>query len=86
MDLCLKIHDETRMSNDWATSVKIDAVHILRWLQEEYLSIQKKLVMCLVNMEKDFDRVTRKVVEFEMRKKGISEALGTAVMGLFKGA
>ena len=49
----------------------IDAVFILRRIQEEYLARQKKLYMCLVDLEKAFDRVPRKVVEWAMRKKGI---------------
>ena len=42
--------------------------------------------MCFVDLEKAFDRVTRKVVEWAMRKKGIPVALVTAVMCLYKGA
>ena len=42
--------------------------------------------MCFVDLEKAFDRVPRKVVEWAMRKKGNQEALVTAVMSLYKGA
>ena len=63
----------------------IDAVFILRRIQEEFLAKQKKLYMCFVDLEKAFDRVPRKVVEWAMRKKGIPEALVTAVMSLYKG-
>ena len=63
----------------------IDAVFILRRIQEEFLAKQKKLYMCFVDLEKAFDRVPRKVVEWAMRKKGIPEALVTAVMSLNKG-
>ena len=64
----------------------IEAVFILRRIQEEYLARQQKLYMCFVDLEKAFDRVPRKVVEWAMRKKGIPEALATAVMSLYKGA
>ena len=47
----------------------IDAVFILRIIQEEYLSKEKKLYMCFVDEEKSFDGVSRKVVEWAMRKK-----------------
>ena len=35
----------------------VDAVFILRRLQEEYLDKEKKLYMCFVDLEKVFDRV-----------------------------
>ena len=64
----------------------IDSFFALRWIQEEYLAKQNKLYMCLVDLEKAFDRVPRKVLEWAMRKKGIPEELATAVMSLYKGA
>ena len=39
----------------------IDAVFILKMLQEEYHAKRKNLYMCFVNLEKAFDRVPRKV-------------------------
>ena len=57
----------------------IDAVFILRKMQEEYLAKQMKLCMCIVDVENAYDRVPMKVVEWAMRKKGISEALIRAV-------
>ena len=41
----------------------IDAVFILRRLQEEYLDKEKKLYMCFVDLQKAFDRVPRRVLE-----------------------
>ena len=64
----------------------IDAVFILRRLQEEYLDKEKKLYMCLVDLEKAFDRVPRKVLEWTMRKRGMPEAMVRAVMSLYEGA
>ena len=64
----------------------IDAVFILRRMQEEYLAKGKKLYMCFVDLEKAFDRVPRKVLEWAMRKKGIPEVLVRAVMSLYEGA
>ena len=40
----------------------IDAVFILRRLQEKYHAKGKKLSMCFVDLEKAFDRVLRKVL------------------------
>ena len=42
--------------------------------------------MCFVDMEKAFDRVPRKVMEWVMRKKGLSEVMVRAVMSLYDGA
>ena len=42
--------------------------------------------MCFVGMEKAFDRVPRKVMEWAMRKKGLSEVMVRAVMNLYDGA
>ena len=38
-----------------------------------------------MNLEKAFDRVQRKVLEWAMKKKGMQEVLSGSVMGLFKG-
>ena len=42
--------------------------------------------MCFVDMEKAFERVPRKVMEWAMRKKGLSEVIVRAVIGLYGGA
>ena len=42
--------------------------------------------MCFVNIEKAFDRVPRKVMEWAMRKKGLPEVVVKAVISLYHGA
>ena len=64
----------------------IDAVFILKTMQEEYHVKGKKLYMCFVDLEKAFDRVPRKVLEWAMRKKGIQEVLERSVMSMCEGA
>ena len=64
----------------------IDAVLILRRLQNEYLDKEKKLYMCCIDLEKAIDRVPRKVLEWAMRKKGISEVMVRAIMSLYEAA
>ena len=63
----------------------INAVFILRRLQEEYLDEEKKFYMCFVDLDKAFYRVPRKVLEWAMRKKGIPEVMVRAVMSLYEG-
>ena len=41
--------------------------------------------MCFVDLEKAFDRVPRKVMEWALRKKGLAEVLVQAVISLYKG-
>ena len=46
------------------------ALFILRRMQKEFRGGEKKLCMCFVDLEKAFDRVSRKVMEWALRKKG----------------
>ena len=64
----------------------IDAVFILRRMKEEYQAKGKNLYMCFVYLEKAFDRVLRKVLEWAMRKKGIPNVFVRPVMSLYEGA
>ena len=41
--------------------------------------------MCFVDLENDFDRVPRKILEWPMRKKGIPEVLVGLMMSLYEG-
>ena len=61
----------------------IDAVLILRRLQKEHHAKGKKLYMCFVELEKAFDGVPRKVLEWAMRKKVIPEVLVRSVMSQY---
>ena len=62
---------------------KIDAMFILRRMQEEYHIKRKMLNMCFVDLEKALDKVMRKVLEWAMRKKGIP-VLVRSVMCLYE--
>ena len=63
----------------------IDGVFILRRMKEEYHAKGKKLYMCFVDLEKAFDRVPWKVLEWALRKKGIPKVLVRSVMSLYEG-
>ena len=62
-----------------------NAIFTVRRMQEEYVKKDKKLYKCFVDMEKACDRVPRKVMEWAMRKKGLSEVTIRAVMSLHNG-
>ena len=64
----------------------VDALFMVRILQEKYMRKNKKLYMCFVDLEKAFDRVPRKVIEWALRKRGVNERLVKAVMRLYEGA
>jgi len=64
----------------------IDAIYIVRRVQECYLGKKRKLFMCFVDLEKAFDRVPRRVIEWALRKRNAPESLVRAVMSLYKGA
>ena len=64
----------------------IYVMFILRSLHEEYRVKGKWLCMCFVDLVEAFDRVTRKVLELVVRKKGILSVLVRSVMSLYEGA
>ena len=59
-----------------------DALFIVRRMQEK----DKKLYMCYVDLEKAFDRASRRVMQWVLRKKGLPEILVKVVMSLYDGS
>ena len=55
-------------------------------MQEEYREKDKKLYMCFVDLEKAFERVPRRVMQWALRKKGLLEILVKAVISLYEGS
>ena len=55
----------------------------MRRMEDDY---QKKLYVCYVDMEKAFDRVSRKGMEWIMIKKGLLEAMFRAVINFYNEA
>ena len=49
----------------------IDALFLVRRLKEGHRAKDKRMYMCFVDLEKAFDRVPRRVMEWAMRKKGL---------------
>ena len=63
----------------------IDAIFILRQLQEKYREKKKKLYHVFVDLEKAFDRVPREVIEWALRRQRVPEKLVRMVMLLYEG-
>ena len=63
-----------------------DAIFLVRRLQEEHRAKDKQMYMCFVNLEKAFDRVPRRVMEWATGKKDLPEILVKAVMSLYEGS
>ena len=63
-----------------------NALFVVQRMREEYRDKRKKLYMCFVDIEKAFDRVPRKMMEWAMRKKSLLEVIVRAIMSLYHGA
>ena len=63
-----------------------DAFFIVRKMQDEYREKDKKLYMCFVDLEKAFDTVPGRVMQWALRKKGLPEILVKVVMSLCEGS
>ena len=64
----------------------IDAIFIIRQVQEKYMEGNRKLYWCFVDLEKAFDRVPREVVYWSLRKRGVPERLVRMIKSLYSGA
>ncbi|XP_068741970.1 uncharacterized protein [Montipora capricornis] len=70
---CMVIVDKMQFSV-MPSKGTIDAVFILRRLQEKYLDKEKKLYTFFIDLEKAFDKVSRKVLEEERYTRGDGES------------
>ena len=62
----------------------IDAIFILRQLQEKYSENDKELYFVFVDLEMAFDRVPRVLIESSLRRKGVVECYMKAVMKIYQ--
>ena len=60
-----------------------DAIFIMRQVQERHQAKKMKMYNAFVDLEKTFDRVTREVVKWALRKLGVDELLIRTVMALY---
>jgi len=59
------------------------AIFIVRQLQEKYNQKKRKLYHIFIDLEKAFDRVPRKVIEWALRRKMVPERMVKAIMALY---
>ena len=64
----------------------IDAIFMVRRLQEKFAEKRRNLYMCFVDLEKDFDRVPRRVIEWALRVKLVEERTVRVIMKMYDGA
>ena len=60
-----------------------DAIFIMRQVQEKHQAKKKKLYYAFMDLEKEFDRVSRDVVIWALRMLGVNEWLIGTVMALY---
>ena len=63
-----------------------DAIFVLRRISEEYRKKERQLYAVFVDLEKAYDRVPRRVVEWALRVEGVPEYLVMAVMATYSEA
>ena len=51
----------------------VDAIFIIRQVQEKFLDKKKELWLAFVNLKKSFDRVPREVLWWTLQKLGVDE-------------
>ena len=64
----------------------LDAVFIVRQMQQKFRAKGKKLYFGFVDLKKAFDRVPREAIRWAMFKLGVEEWLVSAVMSMYTGA
>jgi hypothetical protein len=64
----------------------MDAIFIVRQVQERFLEKKKELWLAFVDLEKAFDRVPREVLWWALRKLGVEEWMVTVIKSMYKAA
>ena len=63
-----------------------DALFFVKQIQKEHIVKEKKLYLGFVDIQKAFNRVLRKLLEWATRKKGLPEVIVRSVMSFCHGA
>src|SRR5580693_3308634 len=61
----------------------MDAIFIVRQLQEKYLAAKKDWWMAFVDLEKAFDRVPRDVLWWSLRELGVEESIVCVIKSMY---
>jgi hypothetical protein len=64
----------------------VDAIFVVRQVQEKFIEKKKDLWMAFVDLEKAFDRVPRAVLWWALRKLGVEEWLINVIKAMYEGA
>jgi hypothetical protein len=64
----------------------VDAVYIMRQIQEKTLEGNKKKYWAFVDLEKAFDRVPRDLIYWSLRKRGVTEELVDMIKAMYTDA
>ena len=64
----------------------VDAIFMVRQLQEKFLERRKDLFFAFMDLEKAFDRVPREIVRWALRQLGVEEWLVQKVMTMYERA
>ena len=64
----------------------VDAIFIVRQLQEKYREKKKRLYHIFVDLEKAFDRVPRRAIAWALRRHRVPERLVALIMDLYVGS
>ena len=69
-----------------ATRSTTDAIFILRQIQQKYNEKKRKLYHIFVDLEKAFDRVPHRAIQWALRRQRVPERLVRQVMALYVGS
>ena len=61
----------------------MDGLFVLRQLQDNYGGMKKELHLIFVDLEKAFDRVPGKVIEWALRRQNVPERMVQLIMALY---
>ena len=64
----------------------VDAIFIIRQVQEKFLDKKKELWLAFVDLEKAFDRVPREVLWWSLRKLEVDEWMVSVIKSMYDGA